>query len=547
MGFLQRLPTLVMPRSRAQTADPADPFARQYSGFVPPGWLSALSAAGIAVTPDLSMTLSAYYSGVTMKAYDIATLPCQIFRRRDDEGKDRVPARLGLDVGGIQSLAYRLRWQPNAIQTATEFWASMIVQLELREVGYAEIASGATGFADQLLPRHPDRVTPERLPSGRLRYRLMEVDGRPRYLTQDEMFVIRGLSVEGITMLTRTQYAAQSFGLALAAQRAASRFFKSGMTASVVATYKGDTGDEGWEEDIHKSITRYAAGMDNTMGLLLVPDLVDVKNLSVDPDKAQMMLAQEWGVREVARYLRMPGSKLGIKDSVSYNSQVQAAVDYVIGCLRETAVLIEQSVQRDLILAKDTYFSEFLLEALLRGDPDARAAYYEKAIRNRWMRPSEVRLRENLNPDPALDQLSERDFQPGNSGQPSGPAADARAIGAGRSPKAEYHHFLLTHDNAARCVRRERLNVEKLAKKHASDPEGWRVALREFYGEHAGHIAHTMRIRTDIARGYAAEHGSAFEARGVAIIDGSAGEAWERDEATALAELALEPEAKEAA
>lgn len=549
MGFLQRVSTVISPaRVRAQV-DGTDPFARLYGSYVPPMWLSSLSAAGIHVTPDLSMTLSAYYGGVTMKAYDLATLPLQMFRRRDDEGKDRVPAKLGADIGGIQSLAYKLRWQPNDVQTSTEFWASMITQLQMREVAYAEIASGPTGFADQLLPRHPDRVTPERLPSGRLRYRLTEADGKPRYVTQDEMFVVRGLSLEGIAMMPRTRYAAQSFGLALAAQRAASKFFKSGMTASVVATYKGESDDD-YENQLHRSISRYAAGMDNSFGLLLVPDLVDVKNLSVDPDKAQMMLAQEWGVREVARYLRMPGSKLGIKDSVSYNSQVQAAVDYVIGCLRPDAVLIEQSIQRDLILAKDTYFSEYLLEALLRGDPDARAAYYEKAIRNRWMRPSEVRLRENLNPDPALDRLSEGDFRPGGTGQQGQGASDgaaAKTVGGGRTERAAYHHFMLTRDAAERCVRRERQAVEKLAKKHANDPAGWKTSLRDFYSEHAGYVAQAMHIGIEIARGYAAEHGSAFEAKGMAMIDGAAGAEWERDEATALAELALEPEARTAA
>jgi HK97 family phage portal protein len=543
MSFLQRLAP-VRGTIRPQASDDGLWGSR---GWLPAEWMGALSAAGIRVTPELAMTLSAYYSGVTMKAYDLGTLPCQMFKRRDDEGKDKVAPRIGANIGGIGTVAYRLRWQPNTVQTATEFWASMILMLELREVGYAEIVSGASGFLEQLLPRHPDRTTPERLPSGRLRYKLIEADGTPRYLTQDEMFVLRGLSLDGIALMHRTTYAAQAVGLAIAAQKAAARFFKSGMTASVVASYKGEA-DEEYEETLHKSIARYAAGTDNSFGLLVVPDLVDVKNLSVDPDKAQMMLAQEWGVREVARYLRMPASKLGVQGSVSYNSQVQSAVDYVIGCLRPTAILMEQSIQRDLVIAQDTYFAEFLLEALLRGDPDARAAYYEKAIRNRWMRPSEVRLRENMNPDPALDRLSEGDFRggaPRDAG--TGAAEQAMRISAGRTPRAELHYYLMTHDNATRCVRRERAVVEKLAKKHANDPAGWQAALREFYGEHAGYVAQAMRMSMDVARGYAAEHGSAFESRGVSIIDGAAGAEWERDEATELATLALEPDAAAAA
>jgi hypothetical protein len=73
----------------------------------------------------------------------------------------------------------------------------MIAQLKMRNRAYAEIVPGPSGFMEQLLPRHPDRVTPERLPNGRLRYKLTEVGGGSRYVTQDEMFVIRDISMDG--------------------------------------------------------------------------------------------------------------------------------------------------------------------------------------------------------------------------------------------------------------------------------------------------------------------------------------------------------------
>lgn len=538
MGFLARLSTVSSPaRVRASSGDM---FGPMYQGFMPASWVSTLSAAGITVTPDLALTLSAMYSGVTMIAYDLATLPLQMFRRRPDEGKDRVsPSATSLETGGIGGVAYRLRWQPNDWQSATEFMGSQLAQYLLRSVAYAEITPGAGGFLGQLLPRHPDRVRPERLPSGRIRYRLAEAGGQTRYVTQDEMFVVRDLTFDGIEPVARVTYAANAIGAALAAERAAAKFFKSGMTAAMLATYKGEKDDED-EDALHKSITRYATGVEQSFGLMLVPDDVTVTNLGVEPEKAQMMLAREWGVREIARFLRIPGSKLGIKDAVSYNSQVQSALDYVITCLRPIAVLFEQSIQRDLILAKDTYFAEFLLEALLRGDPDARAAYYEKAIRNRWMRPSEVRLRENLNPDPELDRLSERDFQPGQGGATGGSSSGGRSAEGARHGRLDVRAVLALHDSAVRCVRRERAAVEKLARKHADDPAGWQAALREFYGEHAGFVAQTMRLPIGLARGFAAEHGSAFEAKGLALIDGEAGSAWEREEAEELAALAFD-------
>lgn len=495
---------------------------------LPGSWVSSLSAAGVNVTPELAMTLAAYYCGVTTIAYDLATLPCQVFKTREDGGRDLVRGSAFSGAGGIGGLAYKLRWQPNAFQSATEFFVGQIAQFLLRGVAYAEIVDGPTGFLEQLLPRHPDRVHPERLPNGNVRYKLTEANGQSRYRTQDEMHIVRDVSTDRVSAISRVQYGANTIGAALAAERAASKFFKSGMTAAAIGTYKGGLMEDEEEQALHRSITRYASGVENTFGFLLVPDDVTISNLGIEPEKAQMMLAREWGAREVARHLRIPPHKLMIAGTQTYASQFQSAVDYVVGCLRPSAVLFEQDIQRDLVLAKDAYVVKFHLRELLQGDPAQMGEYIEKMIASRAMTPSEARmLFLDLNPDAKLDQLSESDNKPGQSASPS-------------KTRAELRPLLGLMATAVTCVRRERAAVTKLAQKHASDVAGWQAALREFYGDHAGFVAHAMGLPVTIARGYCAQHGSAFEAKGVIIIDGDAGTTWEREEAVELAGLALD-------
>jgi len=538
MGLLQRMSSVTAP-ARLHATPMGDYTTAFWGGDpLPSLWISSLSTSGITVTPDLAMSLSAMYSGVSMIAFDLATLPCQTFKLRDDGGKDRIRGGSFSSDGGIGGLAYRLRYQPNPWQTAAEFMLSLVAQLLLRENAYAEIRPGPSNSIDQLLPRHPDRVRPERLPlSGRLRYRLEEYGGPPRYLTQDEMFVIRGLSLDGgLSGMSRVTMGSDAIGSALAAERAAGKFFKSGMAAAAVATYKSGELDQETEDRLHASITRYATGVENSFGLMLVPDDITIAKLGVEPEKAQMMLAREWGAREVARLLRIPPHKLGIAGSTSYNSQIQASLDYVITCLRPIAVLIEQAMQRDLIVAKDTYLVEFQLAALLRGDFDTQATYMEKLIRNRVMRPSEARLALNMNPDPALDRLSEQDFQPGKAA--GGGSREGATSGFGT--RAALKATLAWHDHAARCVRRERVAVEKLARKHADDVEGWQASLRDFFAEHAQFVAKTMRLNPTVARGYAAQHGSEFETRGAAKLADDGGDEWERFEADELAALAMD-------
>lgn len=531
MSLLQRLSTVVPLRPRATTI--SDYNQAFFAGDpLPDLWLSALSGAGVEVSPDLAMTLSAYRCGVATIAYDIATLLLRGFKVRADGGADLVRSTTR-DDPSIGGLAYRLQWQPNAVQTAVEFFASTVAQLKMRNVAYAEIVPGRGGFADQLLPRHPDRTRPERLPNGRLRFKLTEANGQPpRYVSQDEMFVVRDISTDGgLSVLSSVAYGANMFGTALAAERAAGRFFKTGMTAALLATYTGEMEDED-EDALHRAISRYAAGVENSFGMMLVPDDVKISNLAVSPEKAQMMLAREWTVFEVARDLRISPRKLMVRGQTSsYASAYQDAIDHVVNCLRPVTVLIQQSLQRDVVLEQDVYRFVFHLGELLKGDPAQMGVFIEQLIKSRAMTPSEVRMTYlDMNPNDRLDQLSESDNKPGAS-SPATPATEPAAI----HTRLQMRAVLTVHDQAVRCLRRERAAVEKLAKKHANDVDGWRASLREFYGEHAGFVAETLRLHPTVARGYAAQHGAELEAQGITVFDGEAWERFEADELTALA------------
>lgn len=139
----------------------------------------------------------------------------------------------------------------------------------------------------------------------------------------------------------------------------------------------------------------------------------------------------------------------------------------------------------------------------------------------------------DLNPNPRLDTLSESDNQPGKK-SPTAPApAGGQAVGV--------RAHQIVHDNALRCLRRERAAIAKKAVKHANDPKQWAMALREFYAEHAGYLAERMRLEPVVAAAYGAQHGTAFELNGAKdLLDDQAYGDWERVEADRLTGLALE-------
>jgi phage portal protein BeeE len=84
---------------------------------------------------------------------------------------------------------------------------------------------------------------------------------------------------------------------------------------------------------------------------------------------------------------------------------------------------IEGAIERDVLPEDGELYAEFLVEGLLRGDITTRYQAYEVAIRNGWMKPEEVRMKENLGPMP------EGDDSPGESeGTPADTVGDVAEI-----------------------------------------------------------------------------------------------------------------------
>jgi HK97 family phage portal protein len=527
MGFLSKVSTVAAPaRIRASTTGSGSD-----GWYAPDGWMLQLQNAGIAVTPELAMTLTAVYCAVTTIADDIATIPCHVYRYLDDRG-DKERAR-------SHPLSYLLRWQPNQWQTAVEFWRMMVGHFLLRGVAYAEIVPGQRGSVDQLIPRHPDRIEQVRLPNGRIQFIQREQSGGIRIITQAEMFVLRDLSGDGLNPFSRIRHGSRALGSAIAQELFTGAYFKKGATPGLLVTTKGQELDEEDHATLHADIARFVAGAENAGGVFIMEDDLDIKELGVDPKKAELLGLKDYSVREVARLFKMPGHKLeASQQTQAYAAREQANLEYGIGCLRPILVCIEQAIQRDLITAKDSYFAEFLMEALFRGDMKSRAEYFSKAIVNRWMWPSEVRSREGMNADAELDQLSKSDHRAGaaRDGQGSGDGASARRIGASATLKAT----LVVHDAALRVLRREKDALKKLATKHASDGSKWQAELLTFYGQtHTPYVAETMRLTIAKAQAYTAQHQALVASKGVGVLEDTH---WERCEAEDLTALALEPD-----
>jgi HK97 family phage portal protein len=452
---------------------------RWYDGSLDGRW--AVSSSGVPMSPEMALRLSAVWAAVRILVEGIAALPCIVYQSLGDNG--------GKKRARGHPLYELLRWQPNTWQTAIEFWEMMMGHVVLRGNAYAQIVPGARGAVDQLIPRHPDRMKVESIqtPRGmRLRYTWTPPQGPPVPLTQDEVFHIRGLSSDGITGLVLADHARDSFGLSKAAGDYGAAFFRRGATVQGILEHpKAIVGPA--QENIKRSVE---SQMRNPHGIMVLEEGMTWKNIGFNAKDTQLIESLNFGVHEVARWFNVPLHLLREALQPTYASIEMFDLELVIHTLRPWAVRIEQAIRRDLITGFDTYFAEFLMDALMRGDSQARATYYASGITNGWLTRNEARQKENMN---ELDGLSVP-LVPMNMGDGTKPPVAQDTAGQAPPTTSTGRAERLAAASVDRILRRELAAVTKAVQKHAGDAKAYQGWAETFYAEHATFVADALAI-----------------------------------------------------
>lgn len=417
MGWLNQATAAVwhaFHRRRADMSDPADDW--WYADAPGPA-----NHAGVVITPDIALKGSALFACVSCLAEVIASLPCEMFALRPGGG--RLPA-------ANHPLEELLHYQPNARQTAVDFWSTLLLHAALRGTGYAEILPGPRGAVDSLESLHTDRVTPETLADRSLRFRVADPrTGTLRTLLQEEVFRVPGLSSDGVSGLRAVDLAAEDLGLGMAGDAYAARIFSNNLNLGGYLKSPKKLSPEAQKNLITQFMERLAGIRNAHRPIVLQEGLEFIQGSMVARD-AQLIEARTFQIKLIAMRWRIPLFLLGMEQvGADAEQQVLALVKFTV---RPWVRRIEQAIRRDLIVAKGAYQAKFNIEALLRGDSKARAEYFSKALGSGgappWLTQNEVRIVEGWNPsdDPRANAL-------GVGTNPRTDKPSAATVGEGRT------------------------------------------------------------------------------------------------------------------
>ncbi len=420
------------------------------------------SLTGVRVTPDIAFKVAGVYASCKVIGETFGSLPCIMYERRERSRRRATEHRL----------YSTLRYEPNVSQTAFEFQRLMVIVALLYGTAYARIGSDRTGgFATDLQPLPPNR-TRQKVVDGEIVVEVWNEDGTTDTYLQDEVFMLPGISTDGVSALGIPDIARDTIGLAIATEQYGSRFFSQSSQPGGVLEHPNVLGKEATER-LAASWQAARSGLNSAHKVVVLEDGMKYTPTVMSAEAAQMIETRKFQLEEIARYFRLPPHKIGILDKATFSNIEEQGLEFVTDTMQPLVTAYEQRIRKQLIIDQSRYMAEFLLDNILRGRAVDRANVYTKYVNFGVMTRNEVRERENMNPLDGLDEpLMPLNLTDGEDEETS-PASVPRGS-APPQTKA------IVERAASRLVNKEVRAVQK-AIKFSGNAEELDKAVTEFY------------------------------------------------------------------
>jgi len=367
----------------------------QLAGFA--GWIGWASASGLSVTSHNAVDVPAVFCAARVIAEGVAQVPVRILQDTYN-GDERT------SVVAREHWAHKLlSVKPNGWQTSFEFREGMVFNAVIGR-GAIAIKNVVNGEVRELLPVPAGSWTVEQLPDWSLRFRVDYVDKTHGYFTRDQVFYLRGPSLDGFDGLPAIRQAREAIGLSRALERQQAKLAGNGGKPSGVLSFKNKLGAE--TKKALQDTWQQKFGINGEGGIAILDGDASFQSMTMTSVDAQHMETRRFQIEEIARAFRVQPIMLMQQDkAATFGSAEQMFRVHLTHTLMPWFVRFEEAAARDILSGVDGYRVDLEERGLARGDFKDQADYYTKALgaggQPGWMTPNEVRIDAGLPPDPA--------------------------------------------------------------------------------------------------------------------------------------------------
>lgn len=373
----------------------------------PAAWLTSLfgnkGKNGQVVTIETAMTVSAMWACWRIISETIASLSLDVMQRSGDN----------ISLATEHPLFDLLGREPSPLYTSFTWRETMQLHALAHGTAYAKVLRDPFGVITEL----------QAVPSNQVEVVLAKGDNEPFYRIKNEnrtydmteIIAIPVMSFNGLAGADMLNVAREILAEALAAGEFGSNYFGSGAMMSGIITYDGELPEQ-TRKDLKASWRQNYEGASNAGKTALLEYGMKYTPISSNIVDSDMLNVRTFYIQEVARIYNVPPHMIGDLTKSSFNNIESQSIDFVRYTIRPYIKRWEQELNRKLFTEREReqgYYIRFNLDSLLRGDTEARAAFYDKMFHIGAMSPNDIRKLENLNPIPDGDKYyTPLNFQP---------------------------------------------------------------------------------------------------------------------------------------
>ena len=346
--------------------------------------LDVMNQSGTNVNNDTVFKVNAIYSAVSLISDTISTLPVDSYIRRD---------------GARFAFRPRPAWvqQPDIDTTKEAFYGALIVSLLLDGNGFVRVFRDSQGRVVNMTVLNPAKVEIRKNKVGSVVY---THEGENKPLTKNEVIhipdVVRPGEVRGISRVIALK---DNFGLAIALESYAARFFGQGATTSGIIEFPGNLSPDQAKNLVDGFDARHK-GFRKSHKTGVLSGGAKYVQTTMENDRAQFIDSRRMAVEDVARAFNIPPHLLGLPGTNTYSSVEQNNIAFVTHTLRPIVQKLESAFTP--LMASEpggaTAFIKFTLDGLLRGDANSRFTAYSTGLQAGYLTINDIRRLEDLPP-----------------------------------------------------------------------------------------------------------------------------------------------------
>jgi HK97 family phage portal protein len=289
-------------------------------------------------------------------------------------------------------LYHLLACEPNPWMTSYFWRERMIYHRLLGGNSYDAIIRNGGGRVVELRPVHFSQV------------RVGILDGKKVFKYRGDFYPdgdflhIPNVSQDGLTGDSTITFARTSISLGLAAEQYGARVFSQGTNSNKWIEFPAKLDDDQLKR-LRESWSGNYAGITNAHKIPIMQNGAKLHEIPIANDDIQFLGTRQFNVVDVARWFRVPPHKIGDLQRSTNNNIEHQAIEFVTDNIGPVAVLIEQELNKKLLLPSERgkYFFRFNLYSLLRGDLQSRYTAYGIGRQWGWLSADDIREAEDMN------------------------------------------------------------------------------------------------------------------------------------------------------